>query len=236
MRLIRACLLVVLTIPFAVGCSDAPGAICGVVVDTTSYAKEDLSKADIAKELPPFGAGCDWIAFSAVTGRSEGSLCKARALSIAATSRENPNGNPKIEEAFRKHRLKETVDSAGNLLTTCPTEGSGSDVLGALRDIARQMNARKQAAALPYRLIVFSDLINNRGELDVTSEDLSQDGLREQKIKNLLGNRLLPDLNGYEVTVVGFVRGGVQDPDKVPALTKFWEEAFEACGASADLL
>lgn len=216
------------------GCGTEAGAVCGAVVDSTSYADPATSRSDVGSKLPPFAQGCDWIGFAAVTGSSESSSCRQEPVAIAASARENPNDNPVVEDRVRAHRSTEVLPRAVKLFD-CPTEGSGSDVLGALRYVVKQMSAQRQPGKA-HRIIVFSDLINNRGELDIGTLDLA-DAARQRKIKELRDARLLPDMAGYEVVVHGFLREKTSSPDRFPLLEAFWKEAFEAAGAtSADLL
>jgi hypothetical protein len=184
--------------------------------------------------LPAFARTCDWVAFAAVTGSSESSTCRQDPVPIAATRAENPNENPVVEERVRTHRIKEVVPRAMRLFE-CPVEGEGSDVLGALRYVTKQLSAQRQPETA-HQLIVFSDLINNRGDLDIGKLDLSE-AAREQKIKELGDARLLPDLTGYSVVVHGFLRKRTSDADRFPLLESFWREAFESAGATTvDLL
>ncbi|GAA2358450.1 hypothetical protein GCM10010404_09410 [Nonomuraea africana] len=216
------------------GCGTEARAVCGVVVDSTSYADPAASRTDLTSKLPGFVDGCDWVGFAAVTGASESSTCREDPVAVAATDRENPNDNPVVEERVRRHRLTQVLPRAGKLFD-CPTEGEGSDVLGALRYVVKQMDARRQPDQA-HRVIVFSDLINNRGELHVNKLDLSEVA-RQRKIKELRDSRLLPDLTGYEVVVHGFLRKKGSNPDRFPLLESFWTEALESAGAvSVDLL
>ncbi|MEW9548045.1 hypothetical protein [Nonomuraea sp. NPDC050783] len=210
------------------GCGTEARSICGVVVDSTSYADPATSRADVTSKLPAFAGSCDWMAFAAVTGGSESSTCRQDPLPIAATRAENPNGNPVVEERVRAHRVQEALPRAMKLFD-CPTEGEGSDVLGALRYVVKQLAAQRRPDR-PHEIAVFSDLINNRGELDVNKLDLSE-AARERKIEELRAGRLLPDLTGYAVTVHGFLRAKRSSPDRFPLLESFWREAFEAAGA-----
>ncbi|MER5998663.1 vWA domain-containing protein [Nonomuraea angiospora] len=215
-------------------CGTEAKAVCGVIVDSTSYADPATSRNDVTSKLPAFAQGCDWIGFAAVTGSSESSTCRQDPVSIAATQAENPNDNPVVEDRVRAHRITEVVPRAVKLFD-CPAEGEGSDVLGALRYVAKQLGAQRQPDK-PHRLIVFSDLINNRGDLNINKLDPSE-GARKQKIKELRDARLLPDLTGYSVVVHGFLREKTSSPDRFPLLEGFWREAFEASGASTvDLL
>ncbi|WP_436760592.1 hypothetical protein [Streptosporangium sp. V21-05] len=226
---------VVLLTTSVTACSVAPLAVCGILVDSTSYARNEESRRDIEREVPSFVGECDWVAFAAVTGNSETTVCREGAVPIAATRAENPNRNPKVEEKLRGLRLKEILPKAQKLLD-CPPEGKGSDVLGALRYLGKQMTARR----LPDRrhaLIVFSDLVNNIGVLNVAKDDLDSDGTRAAKIEQLRQARLLPDLTGYDVRVHGFLRKEKAQPDRVPGLRSFWQQALEDTGAaSVDLL
>lgn len=215
-------------------CGTEPRGVCGVIVDATSYAEPATSRNDVTSRLPAFAQSCDWVAFAAVTGSSESSTCRQDPVSVAATRAENPNENPVVEERVRAHRIKEVVPRAMRLFD-CPTEGEGSDVLGALRYVAKQLSAHRQPDRA-HQVIVFSDLINNRGELDLDRLDLGE-AARERKIKELRDARLLPDLTGCSVVVHGFLRKRTSDADRFPMLESFWREAFESAGATAvDLL
>ncbi|MFI7613910.1 hypothetical protein ACIBP6_22035 [Nonomuraea terrae] len=217
-----------------VACGTESGAVCGVIVDSTSYADPATSRNDVTSKLPAFTRGCDWIGFAAVTGSSESSTCRQDPVPIAATPAENPNDNPVVEERVREHRISQVLPRAVQLFD-CPTEGEGSDVLGALRYLAKQLTAQRRPD-MPHQIVVFSDLINNRGDLDVNRLDLTEDA-RRQKIQQLREARLLPDMTGYTVTVHGFLRGRTASPDRFPQLEAFWREAFEAAGAgTVDLL
>lgn len=216
------------------GCGSEARAVCGTVVDSTSYAEPATSRTDVQEKLPAFADGCDWMAFAAVTGTSESSPCRQEPVPIAATRAENPNDNPVVGDKIRTHRITQVLPRALQLFD-CPTEGKGSDVLGALRYVVKQMSAQR-APGQPHQIIVFSDLINNRGDLDVNKLDLSE-GARKQKIQELVGSHLLPDLTGYTVVVHGFLRKKGSDPDRFPLLESFWREALTAAGATtADLL
>lgn len=216
------------------GCGTEAKAVCGVVVDSTSYADPATSRSDVTSKLPAFAQGCDWIAYAAVTGSSESSTCRQDPVSIAATKAENPNANPVVEDRIRNHRITEVLPRAVKLFD-CPTEGEGSDVLGALRYLVKQMSAQRQPDKA-HQIIVFSDLINNRGELNINKLDLSE-AARKQKAEQLRESQLMPDLAGYGVVVHGFLREKTASPDRFPLLEDFWKETFEAAGASpVDLL
>ncbi|MEU7897603.1 hypothetical protein AB0B45_32690 [Nonomuraea sp. NPDC049152] len=203
-------------------------------MDSTSYADPAASRTDVSSKLPAFVDGCDWVGFAAVTGSSESSTCREDPVAVAASARENPNDNPVVEERIREHRVTQVQPRAAKLFD-CPAEGEGSDVLGSLRYVVKQMGARRQPDKA-HRIIVFSDLINNRGDLNVNKLDLGE-AARKQKIKELRDARLLPDLTGYEVAVHGFLRKKGSNPDRFPLLESFWTEALESAGAvSVDLL
>ncbi|MEV4547223.1 vWA domain-containing protein [Nonomuraea wenchangensis] len=230
--MLAAALLV--TAAGAAGCGTEARSLCGVVVDSTTYADPATSRADVTSKLPAFAQNCDWMAFAAVTGSSESSTCRQDPLPIAATRAENPNENPVVEERVRAHRVQQALPRAMRLFD-CPTEGEGSDVLGALRYAVKQLAAQRRPD-LPHELVVFSDLINNRGDLDIGRLDLSE-AARKRKIDELRAAHLLPDMSGYAVTVHGFLRRKTSSPDRFPLLESFWREAFEAAGATtADLL
>jgi hypothetical protein len=233
-RVVAALVVLVLIVAGATACGTEAKGICGVIVDSTSYADPATSRADATSKLPPFAQECDWIAFAAVTGSSESSACRQDPVAIAATQAENPNDNPVVEDRIRAHRMTEVLPRAVKLFD-CPTEGEGSDVLGALRYLVKQLTAQRRPDQA-HQIIVFSDLINNRGDLDINKLDLAE-GARKQKINELRTARLLPDLTGYAVVVHGFLRKKTSNPDRFPLLEGFWKEAFEAAGATTvDLL
>ncbi|NRQ40804.1 hypothetical protein HII36_54720 [Nonomuraea sp. NN258] len=233
-RALAAAAAVLMVSAGTTACGTEARGICGVIVDSTSYADPATSRTDVTSKLPAFAQGCDWVAFAAVTGSSESSSCRQDPVAIAATKAENPNANPVVEERIRTHRITEVLPRAVKLFD-CPAEGEGSDVLGALRYLVKQLAARRQPDQA-HQIIVFSDLINNRGDLNVNRLDLSE-AARGQKIKELRDGRLLPDMTGYAVTVHGFLREKPSDPDRFPMLESFWREAFETAGASpVDLL
>ncbi|WP_188190224.1 hypothetical protein [Nonomuraea sp. SYSU D8015] len=216
------------------GCGTEARGICGVIVDSTSYAEPATSRNDVTSKLPAFAQSCDWIAFAAVTGASESSTCRQDPVPIAATRAENPNENPVVEDRVRAHRITQVVPRAVRLFD-CPAEGEGSDVLGALRYLVKQLSAQRQPEKA-HQIIVFSDLINNRGDLNINKLDLSE-AARQQKIKELRDARLLPDMSGYSVVVHGFLREKTSSPERFPLLESFWREAFESAGATTvDLL
>ncbi|MGP4099151.1 hypothetical protein [Nonomuraea sp. KM90] len=232
-RLPALAALVLVATPLT-ACGTESKAICGVIVDSTSYADPATSRNDVTSKLPSFAQECDWIGFAAVTGSSESSACRQDPVPIAATRAENPNENPVVEERVREHRITEVLPRAVQLFD-CPGEGEGSDVLGALRYLVKQLSAQRQPDKA-HRIIVFSDLINNRGDLNINRLDLNEDA-RRQKVKELREARLLPDLTGYAVVVHGFLREKTSSPDRFPLLEGFWREAFEAAGATTvDLL
>ncbi|MEV4173520.1 hypothetical protein [Nonomuraea sp. NPDC049709] len=232
-RLPALAALVLVATPLT-ACGTESKAICGVIVDSTSYADPATSRNDVTSKLPSFAQECDWIGFAAVTGSSESSACRQDPVPIAATRAENPNENPVVEERVREHRITEVLPRAVHLFD-CPAEGEGSDVLGALRYLVKQLSAQRQPDKA-HQIIVFSDLINNRGDLNINQLDLNEDA-RRQKVKELRAARLLPDLTGYAVVVHGFLREKTSSPDRFPLLEGFWREAFEAAGATTvDLL
>ncbi|WP_143043539.1 hypothetical protein [Nonomuraea jiangxiensis] len=197
-------------------------------------ASPATSRNDVTSKLPAFARGCDWIGFAAVTGSSESGTCRQDPVAIAATQAENPNDNPVVEDRVRAHRITEVLPRAVALFD-CPAESEGSDVLRALRYLVKQLSARRQPDRA-HQIIVFSDLINNRGELNINRLDLGESA-RGRKIKELRDARLLPDMTGYAVTVHGFLRAKTSSPDRFPLLEGFWREAFESSGASTvDLL
>ena len=117
-RLPALAALVLVATPLT-ACGTESKAICGVIVDSTSYADPATSRNDVTSKLPSFAQECDWIGFAAVTGSSESSACRQDPVPIAATRAENPNENPVVEELVREHRITEVLPRAVQLFD-CP--------------------------------------------------------------------------------------------------------------------
>ncbi|WP_067173152.1 hypothetical protein [Microtetraspora niveoalba] len=224
-----AALAAVLLVP-AGGCaSESDRAMCGVVVDSTGFAEYATAKDLIRRHLGGFADGCDWVGLAAITGNSVGTPCQVASLRLYASDRENPNRNPKIEEAVRAEKLKQVGAGAEKLLTCQDDPSGGSDVLGGLRAVGDRM----KSAPKPDRdreIVVFSDLMSNVGVLDLNESDYGEEQVRKDKVRELREKHLLPDLADTAVAVHGFNLLSERDPDRVPQLRLLWTEIFTAAG------
>lgn len=223
---------VALAVAGLAGCGEPPPPRnCGVVVDTTRYARYEIAKEMLQQRVVPFARGCTWAAFAAITGGSESTSCRRPSLHLVATEQENPNGNPRVAEEIREGRIGEVAKHALWLLEECEDRGRNSDVIGGLRVIAGNLGAAPDRGA-PSEIIVFSDLMNNVGELRLQRGDYASPAAREAKVRSLREKNLLPVLRGRpKITVYGFNLLSEKDPDLVPQLEQMWLAIFAASGA-----
>ncbi|MFG1614686.1 hypothetical protein ACGFI3_18130 [Nonomuraea wenchangensis] len=204
---------------------------CGVVVDTTRYADYPTAKELIDQHLVAFGKTCGWAAFAAVTGNSVGTPCQRPSLRLVATADENPKDNPRVARLVRERRLGEFYQHAVSLLTKCEDPASGSDVLGGLRVIGQRLRDAPDRTA-PSKIIIFSDLMNNKGALPLQKGGMASAGVREAKVRELRDAGLLPELAGRPtITVHGFNLLSEKEGDRVSQLEQVWRAIFAAAGA-----
>lgn len=208
-------------------------ALCGVVVDSTSYSRYPVAKDLVSRELPGFLAECRSASFAAVTGSSESTDCRSRAIDLAPRRAENPNDNPKVAEILTKERTNSALFAATKLLS-CPLDKPGSDVLGALKYLQRQLRAAlDDPEREKIRVAMFSDLIQNDDNLNMHKEDYSTQEARDGQVRALKDKGLLPDLTGFEVSVYGFALSDIgSDATQQSHLMALWVEIFQAAGAN----
>ncbi|WP_113703236.1 VWA domain-containing protein [Nonomuraea lactucae] len=204
---------------------------CGVVVDSTAFTKYEAAKDLVRQNLARFAQGCGWVSFALITGRSEGTPCQKPSFGLTATEEDNPNHNPRVAEDFRQQRLASVVRFALELLARCEADRSrGSDVLGAFRVISRKLAGAPDRRA-KGRIIVFSDMFNNVGLLDLRDGDYSTPDSRRAKVEQLRENNLLPALTGSSVRIYGFNLESEIKADRVPQLEQLWRDILGASGA-----
>ncbi|GAA1285417.1 hypothetical protein Psi02_32050 [Planotetraspora silvatica] len=216
------------------GCTAADAkptkAACGAVIDITGFRGYPQAEEFLNQNLRNFLKGCDWLAYAAITGNSEGSPCQASPVPLYARPEENPNDNPKIAAAVTKAHLAEAVTKAKHLLTCDEDDAQGSDVLGGLRVIAAQVEEAPDED-MERRVVVFSDMMSNVGALDLSSGDYGAEAARTAKVKELKEKNLLPDLTGATVDIYGFNLLSEREPDRVPPLKLLWKAILVASGA-----
>ncbi|GII28051.1 hypothetical protein [Planotetraspora mira] len=204
-------------------------AACGAVIDITGFRQYAQAEDFLNQHVRDFLKGCDWLAYAAITGNSEGSPCQTSSVPLYPRPEENPNGNPKIADTVRKAHLAEAVAKAKELLTCDDDDARGSDVLGGLRVIAAQLEARPEDG-MERRVVVFSDMMSNVGALDLSSGDYSSAAARTAKVKELKDKSLLPELTDASVDIYGFNLLSERKPDRVPQLKLLWKAIFVASG------
>ncbi|MFC5824740.1 hypothetical protein [Nonomuraea insulae] len=223
----------VIVMSVSAGCEDppAPRANCGVVVDTTKYAKYPTAKELIDQHLVAFGRTCSWAGFAAITGNSVGTPCQRPSLGLLATGEENPKDNPRVAQQIRERRLGEFYRHASYLLEKCEDPTPDSDVLGGLRVIGERLRGAPDRTA-PVKIIIFSDLMNNKGALQLQKGSFASARVRAAKVRKLLDAGLLPMLAGKPtITVHGFNLLSETEGPRVTQLEQVWRAIFAAGGA-----
>lgn len=209
------------------GCSGESKAACGVVIDLTGYRTfpepAKTSKMLIDRHLPTFLRECGWLAYAAITGNSEGSPCQEPSRRLEAGT-----GNSRIDDEARETLVKKALERA-EALRNCVDPVKGTDVLGALRVLGDRMAAAPDPS-LPRKIVIFSDLGNNRPPLEESACDLTDAQDRARKVAELKQGGFLPDLGPAQLAVYGFNLLEERDPRCVPPLKALWQEIFTAVG------
>ncbi|MEV5408922.1 hypothetical protein AB0K60_08795 [Thermopolyspora sp. NPDC052614] len=227
--LIRACALITTLAVAVLGAAACSGeqestAACGTVIDTTGFAEIAKSEELIKQQLPGFLGKCGWVAYAAITGSSVGSSCQQQSLALQGGNNDN--------ELVRKKVREELIGQAGERargLLTCNDGSSGSDVLGGLQMIADRLDDAPDGAGGQRRIIVFSDLMNNKG-INFKSCDFGEPTARSGVVDKLKSGGRIPDLGGVAVTVYGFNLLEERRPECVPPLKELWKAIFAAAG------
>lgn len=112
---------------------------------------------------------------------------------------------------------------------------SGTDILGALHAAAGRFPGSDGRRRI---LVVFSDMIQESAELDLRG--LARTGAEGAQVEfeGLSAAGRIPDLLGTQVLAVGAgetgAATGTDDPAYFRAVRGFWQQLFEAAGASLD--
>jgi hypothetical protein len=106
--------------------------------------------------------------------------------------------------------------------TTGRSEIDGTDILSTMHDVAADLRAASNRAAVLY---VFSDMLQSNRTIDM-------EGLRRMPssswVADQAGKGTLPDLSGLCVVVIG----ARVDTEASQRVKSFWDEYFEATGAT----
>jgi hypothetical protein len=233
-RLLAAAVTVAAPTVMLSACSstDEADRLCGLVVDSTSFAAKTDVPAKVRAEVPSFLGSCDIAEFTVITGNTESSDCHYRKLQITPTEEDNPSGNPKTaanianaRKAAALKRLDEMVECAKNEKST----RTGSDVIGALADIS----AKTRPVDGSSRLLVISDMAHKTKELNLYNAKIGSPAEREAAVKPFTDDDALPDLTGTQVQVIGFGVGVTPDNARQRQLRDFWTWLFKETGAES---
>ena len=209
----------------AAGCSpEKPTAACGVVMDITGFRGYEVSKSIVDRNLPGFLDGCEWVAYAAITGNSEGSPCQESAIPLYAETK-----NELTDERVHRKLLQEAAARAERLRTCTGDDAKGSDILGGLRVMAHRLAAAPHPGG-ERRIAVFSDLMSNTGGLDLSSCDLGDESTRTSIVTGLKDKELIADLGGAALDVYGFNLLSERRPQCVPPLESLWKSIFSTAG------
>lgn len=152
-------------------------------------------------------------------------------INVQAPSYNAWKGNPlqfKKSLSVAKSTLRQQVAS---LVSTVSPE-KRTDLMNAFQLADKILNGEKCGQAGVRALILFSDMIEQSGRYDFSSDDLGDKRIAEI-INSERGASRLPELRGVRVWVVGAgmsPRHGL-DPDRINRIQSFWLQYFSACGA-----
>jgi hypothetical protein len=228
---IATTLLIALTLAStgACGSGDEGARHCAIVADATSfYENTDVAKK-IDENAPIFLKKCASVAFTVISGSVITSDCRERPLQLTGDAQANPNNNPVRAEQISRQRRTAALQTLKDLLACARAETAtltGSDVIGALLESARQTSALG-----PADLLIISDMAQHTKELDLYQAAIATPGERTQIIQTIKAHRRLPDLKDCAVQFIGFGVKVTPDPIRQQALRDFWDEFFAAAGA-----
>ncbi|MEV7964606.1 hypothetical protein AB0O34_01305 [Sphaerisporangium sp. NPDC088356] len=215
------------------GCAQAqaqPVRSCGLVVDATSFSRNTDVPAKIKSGVPKFLDGCDRVAFNVISGSVGASDCRQAPMDLVAGPRDNPQGNPNKAAQISAQRRLAAVKTMNDLLACARAETAtqtGSDVFGALVDIARQTSPLDSSA----RLLVISDMAQRTKELDLYKARIDTPASRLAIISRLQRDNRLPKLTGVHVTIIGFGIRVTSEVVRQQQIRDFWDLVFVKAGA-----
>jgi len=138
-------------------------------------------------------------------------------------------GNVRLAEAARVRRAGGLHGQVRRLLASRPT--SGSDILGALQQVARL--SRDLPAGAPKTLVLLTDGAINLGRFggyDIYNEPPDTPAARRALVARFEGEGELPHLAGWKV-YLGGIGVGIGDRRTARAVVALWEALIPATGA-----
>ncbi|MEO3810680.1 hypothetical protein ABGB17_16895 [Sphaerisporangium sp. B11E5] len=215
------------------GCSApvaAPVRSCGIVVDSTSFSGHTDVPGKIQKEVPKFLATCDRVAFGVISGVVGSSDCREQPMELVAGPRDNPQDNPNKAQQINLLRRGAAVATMNRLLECALAEKdtrTGSDIIGALSEIARQTAPFDNAA----KVLVISDMAQNTKELNLYKAKIDTPDRRQAIVTDLERTNRLPRLHGTHILIIGFGIKVTKKVERHQQLRDFWNLVFEKAGA-----
>jgi hypothetical protein len=211
---------------------------CGVVVDGSgsSDTKHGFDVRKLLNEQLPhvlFEDKCRYVVFAPISGASQASPCAHPMIDV----------DPEVTGTVQRTQLQgskraEAVSAAleiQNCIRHDPRSVGGSDVFGGLVRIA----AARPAAAPSYRLIVFSDFVNDGGNrpgaINLKGIDLSTPRARGALLDRLAKEDKVPDLSKDRLTAYGYGVMQSTDPEKFAGFDAFWRELIHVRAKCPDV-
>lgn len=113
---------------------------------------------------------------------------------------------------------------------------SRSDISTAIRTMASLKNSKSARDSDELHLVIFSDMIEQTPTHDFTTPGLLSETGRKAMINSIKVAGTLPDLNGFDVTIVG--AGSTDEtgisPRTLELIKAYWLEYFREAGAEID--
>jgi hypothetical protein len=184
----------------------------------------------IKSEVPKFLAECDRVAFGVISGSVGSSTCREQPMELVAGPQDNPQNNPNKATQINLLRRSASVTAMNRLMECALAETdtrTGSDIIGALSEIARQTAPFDHAA----KVLVISDMAQNTKELNLYEAEIDTPEKRLAIISLLQQTNRLPQLSGTHIKIIGF---GIKVTKKVvrhQQIRDFWDLLFQKAGA-----
>ncbi|MFC6081961.1 hypothetical protein [Sphaerisporangium aureirubrum] len=225
--------LVVCLALLGTGCSQPaakPLRGCGIIVDATSFSGHTDVPGKIKSKVPKFLAECDRVAFGVISGSAGSSDCREEPMELVAGPQDNPQNNPNKATQIGLLRRAAAVTTMNRLLDCALAETdtrTGSDIIGALSEIARQTAPFDKAA----KVLVISDMAQNTKELSLYKAEIDTPEKRLAIISVLQQTNRLPRLNGTHIKIIGFGIDVTKQVVRDQQIRDFWDLLFQKAGA-----
>lgn len=142
---------------------------------------------------------------------------------------EGLRGNEQYDEPLRADLIRSVSRRFDGLVRRGTATEGGTDICGALVSLA---SALPDKANRPRVILILTDALQAASGVDLATATLD-DAAISMILRDLRAQRLVPNLRGSKVYMVGVGVGGEQlTPAQLAQIRRFWEQYFEATKAT----